>query len=124
MFFEIDPDLLKQEDQPLTKRWFRDPVTGCDLLVWGDDICELKRFQFWHQQALLEWNRDGGIKTGYVNAANGAFRHYQSELYRLHRDLDSEILAFVTDLIHKNISQEGELISKIFLILNDISSHN
>jgi hypothetical protein len=124
MFFEIDPDLLKQVDQPLKKRWFRDSGAECDLLVWEDEVNVLRRFQFWHQQALLEWNYDSGIKTGHVDVANGSFTHYQSELYRLHQNLDGEILRFVTNLIQKKISEEGDLINKIFLILDDISYHS
>ena len=124
MFFEIDSDLLKQVDLPLKKRWFCDAAAECELLVWEDEINEIKRFQFWHQDALVEWNWDSGIKTGHVDKTSGSFTHYQSELYRMHQGLDNEILDFVTNLIKNKSSQEGDLINKIFLILDDISYHS
>lgn len=124
MFFEIDSDLLKQVDLPLKKRWFRDAAAECELLVWEDEVNEIKRFQFWHQDALLEWNWDSGIKTGHVDKSSGSFTHYQSDLYRMHQGLDVEILTFVTHLIKNKTSQEGDLINKIFLILDDISYHS
>jgi hypothetical protein len=124
MFFEIDPDLLKQVDQPLIKRWYRDSGAECDLLVWGDEKNEIKRFQFWHQDALLEWNSASGIKTGHVDKASGSFTHYQSDLYRMHHNLDTEILNFVSNLVQNHASSQEDLINKIFLILNDIRLHS
>ena len=120
MFFEIDPDLLKQTDAELNKRWFRDAESECDLLVWEGSEGNLNRFQFWYQDALLEWHTEQGVKTGHVDRSSGAFTHYQSELYRLHHGLDKEILAYVTSIIGKKTNQEENIFIKIFEILDDI----
>ena len=124
MFFEIDPELLKQTDPGLNKRWFRDAGTECDLLVWENQGSEIERFQFWHQEALIEWDESVGIKTGHVDKSSGSFTHYQSDLYRMHSGMDNDIVTFVTDLLANKVSGEGELIQKIFGILIDISQHS
>jgi hypothetical protein len=122
MFFEIDPELLKQTDLPLYKRWFRNAAAECDLLIWENEFRDIERFQFWHQEALLEWQNKSGIRTGYVDKSSGAFTHYQSDLYRMHQNLDNEIIDYVQNLVEHNKSAE-DVLSKIFLILSDISIH-
>ncbi len=120
MFFEIDQDILKSTDQSLIKRWFRDSESDCDLMVWEDAEQNIERFQFWSVDALLEWNKSGGIKTGHVDKSNGVFTHYQSELYRLHNDLNTQIVEFVINLV-KNRKSEQHVLNKIYLILSEIS---
>jgi len=124
MFFEIDPELLKQTDPQLNKRWFRDAGTECDLLVWEDQESEIARFQFWHQDALIEWDKSSGIKTGHVDRSSGSFTHYQSDLYRMHGGMNNDIVDFVTDLLANKVSAEGEMVQNIFRILIDISQHS
>ena len=123
MFYEIDPDLLKQVDYPLYKRWFRDSEIECDLLVWEESNQKITRFQFWHRDALLEWQAELGIKTGHVDRSSGVFHHYQSELYRLHDQLDREIVDFVSELIDSRKS-ERSVLNTVLQILNEITINN
>jgi hypothetical protein len=108
MFHEIDPELIKQPGSFSKKRWFRDADAECDLFLWQDDADQLQRFQFWYHDALIEWDHITGIRTGHIDAISGSFIHYQSVFFRLHHNLDQEIIQGVRDLLNnKNDSLQA-----------------
>jgi hypothetical protein len=124
MFQEINPDLIKQSSYNSRKRWFRDAETECDLFLWQDEDRKLKRFQFWYQDALVEWDRDTGIRTGHVDAVSGSFVHYQSRLFRLHRNLDQEIISGVKELMQNKTDLLQSGMTEVHEILLEMASHD
>jgi len=106
MFYEIDAELIKQTDKLKNKRWFRNADAECDLLVWEDKRGNVCKFQFWHDDALVEWDKDIGLRTGHVDKSSGAFQHYQSKLYRLHENSDEDLLNYVRELLN-HVSTPG-----------------
>jgi hypothetical protein len=124
MFYEIDPELIKQVEDAQEKRWFRDAEAECDLLVWLSENNEISRFQFWHYDALVEWDSLNGLKTGLVNKDSGAFTHYQSQLYRLHQDIDEEILSAVKNILIQKVDEDDRILSQIKNILYKISNQS
>ena len=121
MFFEIDPELIKQEDEEQTKRWFRDSDAECDLLVWQDMKGIINRIQFWYYDALLQWDAQQGVKTGFVNRSSGAFMHYHSDLYRFHEKFDEEVIATIKYIIDRKLSEDNQLLIDVKNILFQIS---
>ncbi len=122
MFFEIDPEFIKKTEHEPHRRWFRDSEAACDLIIWENDDKQIDRFQFWHQDALIEWKNGRGLTTGHVDKTSGAFTHYQSEIYRIHQNFDDDILSLVTGLLHqKNVDQEDTL-TQVKQILFEIAT--
>jgi hypothetical protein len=121
MFFEIDPELIKQEDEQQTKRWFRDSDAECDMLVWLDMTGAISRIQFWYYDALLQWDAQQGVKTGLVNRSSGAFMHYHSDLYRLHEKFDEEIISTIKRIIIRELTEDNQLLIDVKNILHQIS---
>ena len=122
MFFEIDPALIKKSADEPSRRWFRDSEAACDLIIWEDEDHRIERFQFWHEDALIEWKSGEGLKTGIVDQASGAFTHYQTQIYRLHQQFDAQVLGTVNDLLkHKNIGEEDTTLIQIKQILYEIA---
>ena len=124
MFIEIDPKYIKNDDEHLNKRWFRDAKSGCDLLVWQNENGEIVKFQFWKDEALIEWNQGKGLKTGKIDPATGGFKNYQASFYRYHFDFDKKIVKNVKNLIN-GIMGEGEaqdVFNRVVTELNDIGS--
>ena len=121
MFFEIDLELIKQEDEGQTKRWFRDSDAECDLLVWEDLKGIINRIQFWYYDALLQWDAQQGVKTGMVNRSSGAFMHYHSDLYRFHEKFDEEVIATIKHIIDRKMSEDNQLLIDVKNILFQIS---
>jgi hypothetical protein len=124
MFQEIDPLLIMPPENHKQKRWFRDTEAECDLFVWEDLEGKVMRFQFWHQDALVEWNEDSGLKTGHLDQESGAFVHYQTETYRLHREIDSEIVILVKNLLNNNSTGDQKSLNYIKDILHEISDRD
>lgn len=124
MFCEIDPQLIKPPSNSQKKRWFRDSKAECDLFVWEDLNGKIKRFQFWHHEALVEWNENTDIKTGHVDQNSGAFVNYQSELYHLHQNLDDKILLVVKDLLNNKSIEENQSLTEVKNILHEISNRD
>jgi hypothetical protein len=124
MFTEIDPEFIKQTDDTLHKRWFRDASAECDLLIWEDVKGSLYRFQFWHQDALIEWDNDGGIRSGHVDQNSGAFQHYQSKLYRLHDNFDQDLFLYISDLLQQKSLSGLSAFEKVKQILYDIANRD
>jgi hypothetical protein len=124
MFFEIDPDLIKKSDDEPYRRWFRDSEAACDLIIWEDKNHVIERFQFWHEDALIEWKSGEGLKTGVVDQTSGAFTHYQTRLYRIHHHFDDKALSLVHDLLkHKSIDENDTLL-QIKQILFEIATRH
>jgi hypothetical protein len=121
MFYEIDPELIKQEDQQHKKRWFRDSEAECDLLVWQDIQGIIKRIQFWYYDALLQWDAKQGMKTGLINRSSGAFMHYHSEIYRLHEKFDEEIISTIKRILVCDLNEDNQLLIDVKNILYQIS---
>ena len=124
MFIEIDPKYIKNDDEHLNKRWFRDAKSGCDLLVWQNENGEIVKSQFWKDEALIEWNQGKGLKTGKIDPATGGFKNYQASFYRYHFDFDKKIVKNVKNLIN-GIMGEGEdqdVFNRVVTELNDIGS--
>jgi hypothetical protein len=108
MFREVNKDYLKstEEDRGLDKRWFRDAERECDIFVWQNDQHKIIRFQFWYHETLLEWDQIKGYKTGKVDATTGAFKSYQTTIFRYHTNFDQEILSNIQHLINGNNRDE------------------
>lgn len=108
MFREVNKGYLKitEEDRELDKRWFRDAERECDIFVWQNPRETIVRFQFWYHESLLEWDQVKGIKTGKVDATTGAFRSYQTPIFRYHSSFDQEILDNIQQLINGEIREE------------------
>jgi hypothetical protein len=121
MFQEIDPLLIKQPGPYSKKRWFRDAETECDLFLWQDESDRLQRFQFWYQDAVIEWNTSSGIRTGHIDVLSGSFVYYQSKTYRLHQNLDQEILRGVMELLDKKVSASPAGMNQVREILYEIA---
>ncbi len=122
MFTEIDPQYIKNDDNDLRKRWFRDDKSGCDLLIWVNKDRQIVKFQFWKDEALIEWNIDKGLKTGKIDPATGGFKNYQASFYRYHFDFDKKIVQNVKNLIN-GVMAEGEsqeIFNHIVLELNNL----
>jgi hypothetical protein len=111
MFLEIDPKLIKTPPDSQKKRWFRDSEDGCDLFIWEDDKGQIKCFQFWYHDALVEWDREGGIRTGSIDEKSGAFVSIQSDLYQIDQNINREILHTVKDILNKKSGENSILIS-------------
>jgi len=124
MFQEINPDLIKQPAASSRKRWFRDAEIDCDLFLWQDEGGKLRRFQFWYQDALVEWNQDTGVRTGHVDAINGSFVHYQSKLFRLHHNMDQDIMRGVKDLLENKTNPLQSGMTEVHEILQEIANRN
>jgi hypothetical protein len=99
MFTEINPKYIKKDDSHHKKRWFRDAQSGCDLFVWLDEKAQVVKFQFWREDALIEWTAESGLKTGKIDPATGGFKHYHASFYRYHFDFDTKIVHNVRNLI-------------------------
>jgi hypothetical protein len=123
MFQEINPDLIKQSADTSKKRWFRDAESECDLFLWQDQEGKLKRFQFWYQEAVVEWDRDTGIRTGHMDNLSGSFVHYQSRLFRLHRNLDQDIIQGVKELLQDKKDLLETEMTEIRAILRELADH-
>jgi len=121
MFFEIDPDLIKKTENETSRRWFRDSEAACDLIIWENEEGHIRRFQFWHDDALIEWKDGDGLKTGIVDQTSGAFTHYQTQLYRMHQHFDDDVLALVTGLLHQKNVEEDDTLIRIKQILFEIA---
>jgi hypothetical protein len=122
MFHEIDPELIKQSGPYSRKRWFRDAEAECDLFLWQDERNKLVRFQFRYQNALIEWDHQKGIRTGHIDVLSGSFVHYQSKLFRLHQNLDAEIIQGVQHLLNDqndNLQDEMNSIRKVLYEIAD-----
>ena len=111
MFLEIDPKLIKTHEGSQKKRWFRDSMDGCDLFIWENDQGQIKCFQFWYQDALVEWDSEKGIKTGSIDNKSGAFVNLQSDLYQIDENINLEILNAVKDILNKKSGDNNILIS-------------
>jgi hypothetical protein len=122
MFHEIDPELIKQSSPHSIKRWFRDAEAECDLFLWQDGKNKLQRFQFRYQDALIEWDQIKGIRTGHIDALSGSFIHYQSKLFRLHQDLDLEIIQGVRQLLNNKEDDLQDGMRQIHEILYEIAA--
>ena len=123
MFYEIDPQLIKNSEESGKKRWFRDGLGEYDLFVWEDEDSAITKIQFWYHEALLEWSKADGYKTGSMDPKSGAFISYQSDLYRFHKELDQEILSMVKHVMDKSMSEEEGTFNYIRDILSDIADH-
>ena len=124
MFSEINQEYLKPVDGYEQKRWFRDAETDCDLLVWQTPEGNVEKFQFWHEDALVEWDPDRGIRTGHVDKSSGAFMHYQSELYRFHTDENQDVIGVVNEILQNNQVRDDDILNQITMILYEISNRN
>ena len=100
MFAEIDPQYIKNDNLPFDKRWFRNAKDGCDLFIWQDDKADVVKFQFWKEDALIEWTEENGLKTGKIDPSTGSFKHYHASFYRYHFNFDKKIVQNVKDLIN------------------------
>ncbi len=124
MFHEIDPELIRQSNPLSVKRWFRDAEAECDLFLWQDEKNKLQRFQFRYQDAVIEWDQLKGIRTGHIDALSGSFIHYQSRLFRLHQNLDLEIIQGVKHLLNfKEDDLQGDM-RQIREILYEIAARS
>jgi hypothetical protein len=124
MFHEIDPELIKQSSPLSIKRWFRDAEAECDLFLWQDDKNKLQRFQFKYQEALIEWDQLKGICTGHIDTLSGSFVHYQSIFFRLHQNLDQEIVKGVKELLINRGDNLQEGMHQIREILYEIAARS
>jgi hypothetical protein len=122
MFNEIDPSIMKPAEDLVKKRWFRDSDAECDLFVWVDEQGQLKRFQFWHHDALVEWDKLNGLKTGHVDRDSGAFIHYQTTTYKFHQHFDEEIITIVSEILTHEKLGENESLNDVKNILNEITN--
>jgi hypothetical protein len=122
MFYEIDPQLIKTSDNAVKKRWFRDELGEYDLFVWEDKDGKINKFQFWYQEALLEWSQKSGYKTGTMDPKSGAFINYQSDLYRFHKDLDKDIILLVKNVMTQAVSEESAAFNYIREILIEVAN--
>ncbi len=82
MFIKIKPDVLKEQEAG--KSWYRDADNECDLFLWQDETGNLKRFQLWQKNRLLEWDEQNGYKSGNLDTEEGSFKSYQSPSYHYH----------------------------------------
>jgi len=124
MFIEINPEYIKNDDNHLTKRWFRDAENGCDLLVWLNEEHNIVKFQFWKDEALIEWTLKNGLKTGRVDPATGGFKNYQASFYRYHFNFDQKIVENVKQLIN-GIMMDGDsedVFNRVVSELSDMGS--
>ncbi len=124
MFHEIDPALIKQSSPFSKKRWFRDAEAECDLFLWQDDRNKLQRFQFRYQDALIEWDHIKGIRTGHIDALSGSFIHYQSKLFRMHQNLDLEIIQGIKQMLTNKEDDLQEGMRQIREILYEIAGRS
>lgn len=121
MFSEIDSSLLKQTENALKKRWFRDSPAECDLFIWEDSTGTIDRFQFWYKDALIKWDQQNGIRTGRVDEKSGAFVNYQTDIYRLHSDIDDDLLVTVQNMLFDGQSGENKVLDFIKDLLHNIA---
>ena len=121
MFLEIDQSLLKPARDGSKKRWFRDTPEECDLFVWEDEEGNVRRFQFWYQDALIKWDLERGIRTGRIDAKSGAFVNYQSDLYRLHSDIDDDLLDTVHLMLQEGQKNEVPVLEFVKSILHELA---
>ena len=124
MFHEIDQEFIKQQDSFPKKRWFRDADAECDLFLWQDDTDKLQHFQFWYHDALIEWDHSTGIRTGHIDSINGSFVHYQSIFFRLHHNLDQEIIQGVKDLLNNKSDKLQAEMNQVQDVLHEIANRN
>ena len=124
MFIEINPEYIKNDDIHLKKRWFRDAENGCDLLVWQDDEQNVVKFQFWKDEALIEWTAKKGLRTGKVDPATGGFKNYHASFYRYHFNFDQKIVENVKQLINGIMTNDDseDVFGKVVSELSDIGS--
>ncbi len=104
MFQEIDPSFLKERDG--NKSWFRDAENNCELFIWKNNVHQIVRFQFWHEDYLVEWNIETGFKSGRLDPEVGAFRSYQSPSFRYHHHFESDLISKMEKLLISHDSQE------------------
>jgi hypothetical protein len=124
MFHEIDPALIKQPSSVSKKRWFRDADAECDLFLWQDEKDKLHKFQFWYRDALIEWDVQTGIRTGHIDLVSGSFVHYHSVLFRLHHNLDQEIIQGVNDLLNNKNEMVQTGMNQVQDVLHEIANRN
>ena len=124
MFFEIDPDLIKKTENESRRRWFRDSEAACDLFIWENADQKIERFQFWHEDALVEWKAGKGLRTGHVDQSSGSFTHYQTQLYRIHHHFDNELLSLVNDLMHQKNAEHEDAFTQVKQILFEIATRH
>ncbi len=112
MFTQIDKNLLKN---PLeNKSWFRDSENGCDLFIWLDEYGQIIHFQLWHEDFLVEWELNSGIKTGQLDSSEGSFHNLQSPSYHYHQTYLSEPVKKIRQFIEP--AHTNELENKLIFI--------
>ncbi len=102
MFIKIKPDVLKEQEAG--KFWYRDADNESDLFLWQDESGRLKRFQFWHQNKLLEWDERSGYKSGNLDNEVGSFKSYQSPSYHYHQEFNT---GFAVEMMEFLKEQQG-----------------
>ncbi len=99
MFYEIDPDLLKDKHLRGYTRWYRESRADIDLFVWQDEEHRILKFQLWDEDRLWEWERKKGWKFGSLDPESGAFKNYQSPVYHYEKHWADTGLRKILDLL-------------------------
>ncbi len=117
MFVKIKQEVLKEQDA--NKSWYRDVENECDLFIWLNTSDNLKHFQLWYKNNLLEWDRQKGLKSGSLDEETGSFKNYQSPSYHYHRSFNNELalkmIGFLGDSLEAN--EERNILTKIIEML-------
>lgn len=123
LFREINQALLKKTESDLNKRWFRDVDRNCDLFIWQNIDNEVVKFQFWHDEVLLEWDIGKGIKTGKMDVNTGAFMNYQAPIFRYHDNFNRDIILTIRSLINgiEGNNSQGNILDVIVTELERMS---
>ncbi len=106
MFIKIKPDVLKEQEAG--KSWYRDGDNECDLFLWQDETGRLKRFQFWRQNKLLEWDEQNGYKSGNLEIEHGSFKNYQSPSYYYHTEYNKSFAVEMMEFLEEQQVPEEE----------------
>jgi len=62
---EIDARVVVQKESGLKMRWFQGKES--DLSVWQNSEGDIVHFQLSYGTAYVEWDREKGLKTGWVD---------------------------------------------------------
>ena len=126
-FYEIRPELLKQENPSLRLRVFYDK--GSDILVWEDPHSgEIDSFQLsfrnlrfiGESEVLIEWRKTSTLKFGRVDEGSRLLKmsgiiNFKPEIpdeallrmienfKRRAQDIDDKITCFILDRLHEGL---------------------
>lgn len=124
MFNEIDPRLIKNDETGLQRRWLRDAERNCDLFVWLDRRKEIVKFQFWLNEALVEWTLNKGMSTGRMNQHSGAFIHMQAPVFRYHEQASANLIQSIRAALGNITETETGSAEILDLVIAELQKFN